>query len=177
LGRHVESLGFLKVVLGDEPALEPEERFYQWVLADEDTEAAEQAEEQLKMQSLSAYYDAVPMKALALAQIDAGCGASCREKSPRRYFAVMVSTLGDAHDLGWRIRARCALGKGPGMKSIRECHQRFELEVRTLLWTRGRDFPIGRLASRLRCRAAARRGGRLFEPLAGAARQLRNDRR
>jgi predicted PurR-regulated permease PerM len=71
LGRHIEVLEFIEVLLGDEPALEPEERFYQRLLAGDATEAADQAEKQLKMESLSAYYDSVPMKALALAQADA----------------------------------------------------------------------------------------------------------
>ena len=74
LGRHIEALEFIEVLLGDEPALEPEERFYQRLLAGDATEAADQAEKQLKEQSLSAYYDSVPMKALALAQTDAAQG-------------------------------------------------------------------------------------------------------
>ena len=74
LGRHIEALEFIEVLLGDEPALEPEERFYQRLLAGDATEAADQAEKQLKEQSLSAYYDSVPMKALALAQADAAHG-------------------------------------------------------------------------------------------------------
>ena len=44
-------------MLGDEPALEPEERFYQRVLASDATEAADQAETELKTKSLSSYYD------------------------------------------------------------------------------------------------------------------------
>ena len=55
LGRHIEALEFIEVLLGDEPALEPEERFYQRLLAGDATEAADQAEKQLKEQSLSAY--------------------------------------------------------------------------------------------------------------------------
>jgi predicted PurR-regulated permease PerM len=74
LGRHIEALEFIEVLLGDEPALEPEERFYQRLLAGDATEAADQAEKQLKEESLSTYYDTVPMKALALAQTDAAQG-------------------------------------------------------------------------------------------------------
>jgi predicted PurR-regulated permease PerM len=43
LGRHIEALEFIEVLLGDEPALEPEERFYQRLLAGDATEAADQA--------------------------------------------------------------------------------------------------------------------------------------
>ena len=67
-------------MLGDEPALKPEESFYQRLLASDATEAADQAEQQLKTQALSAYYDAVPMKALMLAQVDAAQGKLTREK-------------------------------------------------------------------------------------------------
>ncbi len=74
LGRHVEALSFLGVVLGDEPALAPHEGFYQRVLAGDAIEAAYQAESQLEEQRLSDYYDAVPMKALALAEADAARG-------------------------------------------------------------------------------------------------------
>jgi predicted PurR-regulated permease PerM len=80
LGRHIEALEFIEVLLGDEPALEPEERFYQRLLAGDATEAADQAERQLGEESLSGYYDSVPMKALALAQIDAAHGKLAVEK-------------------------------------------------------------------------------------------------
>jgi hypothetical protein len=42
LGKHIEALQIIDVLLGDEPALEPEERFYQRVLAGDATEAADQ---------------------------------------------------------------------------------------------------------------------------------------
>jgi len=80
LGRHIEALQFIEVLLGDEPALEPHERFYQRLLAGDDTEAADMAETELKKQSLSAYYDAVAMPALALAQTDAAHGKLSHEK-------------------------------------------------------------------------------------------------
>jgi hypothetical protein len=74
LGRHVEALSFLGVVLGDEPALAPHEGFYQRVLAGDAIEVVDQAESQLEEQRLSDYYDAVAMKALALAEADAARG-------------------------------------------------------------------------------------------------------
>jgi predicted PurR-regulated permease PerM len=80
LGRHIEALQFIEVLLGDEPALEPHERFYQRLLAGDDTEAADMAETELKKKSLSAYYDAVAMPALALAQTDAALGKLSQEK-------------------------------------------------------------------------------------------------
>lgn len=80
LGKHIESLRFIEILLGDEPALEPEERFYQRVLAGDANEAADQAEQQLKTTALSDYYDDVPMKALLLAQADAANGKLSRDK-------------------------------------------------------------------------------------------------
>ena len=64
-----------------------------------------------------------------------------------------VETLGDAFSLGWRVTARCVRGRedGPGSKSSRECLYRRELDMETLMCTRGRGFPLSRLDSRLRC--------------------------
>ena len=69
LGRHVEHLQFLEVLLGDRPALAPEESFHQR-MADDPDEAAHQAEAFLKHKPLSVYYDEVAIKGLALPQLD-----------------------------------------------------------------------------------------------------------
>ena len=100
LGRHIEPLEFIEVLLGDEPALEPEERFYQRLLAGDATEAADQAEKQLKDQPLSTYYDSVPMKALALAQADAAHGKLPADKqlAIRDTMAEIVDDLADHAD-------------------------------------------------------------------------------
>jgi hypothetical protein len=37
------------------------------------------------------------------------------------------------------------------MKSIRECTARLKADLPTLVWTRGRDFPIARLEGRMKC--------------------------
>jgi hypothetical protein len=74
LGRHVEHLQFLEVLLGDQPALAPEESFYQRILADDPDEASPLAEEFLKENSLSAYYDQIAIRGLALAQSDVNRG-------------------------------------------------------------------------------------------------------
>jgi hypothetical protein len=75
LGRHVERLEFLDIVLGDQPALTPVESFYQRMLANEPDEAAHQAETFLKERPLSAYCDEIAIKGLALAQLDADRGS------------------------------------------------------------------------------------------------------
>ncbi|GJD52488.1 hypothetical protein OPKNFCMD_5254 [Methylobacterium crusticola] len=70
LGRHVDSLEFLDIMLGDRPPLTPVENFYQRMLAGDPDEAQEQAELLLKERSLSSYYDEVALKALQLAAND-----------------------------------------------------------------------------------------------------------
>jgi len=71
LGRHVERLEFLDVLLGDRPALTPVESFYQRMLAGDPDEAQDQAEVLLKTRPLSSYYDEVALKGLQLAAVDA----------------------------------------------------------------------------------------------------------
>lgn len=64
----------------------------------------------------------------------------------------------EAHDLGWRLTVYCRWGKRDGMKSIRECHGRLDADLATLVWTRGRAFPIARLEGRMKCpRCGSRR--------------------
>ena len=38
-----------------------------------------------------------------------------------------------------------------GMKSIRQCTARYDLDLETLIWTRGGAFPISMLSERLKC--------------------------
>lgn len=70
LGRHVPPLQFLYVLLGDEPVLTPEVRYYQRLLAMDDDEAAEVAETVLKEKTLTELYDSVILPALSLAEQD-----------------------------------------------------------------------------------------------------------
>jgi len=70
LGRHVPRLGFFHVLLGEEPALAPELKFYQRLLARDPDEATELAEEYLEDEALDKLYDAVIMPALGLAEQD-----------------------------------------------------------------------------------------------------------
>ena len=84
---------------------------------------------------------------------------------------MAVETLGEAWNLGWRVHIRCAWGKRDGLKSIRECLFSAELDLQTLVCTRGRDFPLARLAERLRCpRCGSRRVAVLYDPPAGERR-------
>src|SRR4051812_38407252 len=95
---------------------------------------------------------------------------------------MAVENLGEAWRLGWKLTARCAFGNRDGMKSIRECIYRAPLDMQTLVWTRGPNFPLSRLESRLMCPdCGSRRVSVLFDdpryrwPRGRSAR--RNDRR
>ena len=100
LGRHIPSLEFLDVLLGDRPALSPVEGFYQRMLAEDPDEAIEQAEKLLEDRSLTAYYDEVALGALKLAAQDVARGAINRETAGRivASMQVLVDELADADD-------------------------------------------------------------------------------
>jgi predicted PurR-regulated permease PerM len=70
IGRYVPNLGFLKIMLGDEPVLKPESHFYQRLLAADSHEARSVLEECLKEQSLLEVYESVLIPALVLAERD-----------------------------------------------------------------------------------------------------------
>jgi predicted PurR-regulated permease PerM len=89
LGRHVERLEFLDVMLGDRPALSPPEIFYQRMLAGDPAEAVDKAEEFLKERPLSTYYDEVALPGLKLAQNDVTRGALDRAQVDKIKAAVL----------------------------------------------------------------------------------------
>lgn len=74
---------------------------------------------------------------------------------------MTVETLQDAFSAGWRVKVRCAWGPRDGMKRVRECVFGGELDLQTLVWTRGRGFPIAMLESRLKCPQCGSRRVRL----------------
>jgi hypothetical protein len=100
LGRHVERLAFLDVMLGDRPALSPSELFYQRMLAEDPAEAVIKAEEFLKERPLSTYYDEVAVPGLKLAQKDIARGTLDRAQSDEIKAAVieLVDDLADYDD-------------------------------------------------------------------------------
>lgn len=100
LGRHIPSLEFLDVLLGDRPALSPVESFYQRMLAEDPDEALDQAEAQLAERSLTAYYDEVALAALKLAATDVSRGAIDRTRAARVVdsMLVLVGELDGADD-------------------------------------------------------------------------------
>jgi len=125
--RHVESLKFLDVMLGDRPALRVEESLYLRMLANDPDEAADEAEAFLKHNSLSAYYDEVAARALMLAQADVDRGVLDPMRQERIHDAIkgLIVNLSDRKDddtgsdlaLDWRdpdlAPVLCVAGRGP----------------------------------------------------------------
>src|ERR1019366_4438537 len=70
MGRHVPHLGFLQVILGDEPVLPPDAQFYQRLLATDQNEARQVLEDYLEGKPLEDLYDLVLIPALSLAEQD-----------------------------------------------------------------------------------------------------------
>jgi hypothetical protein len=83
LGRHVERLRFLEVLLGDRPALSPSESAYQRMLAGDPIETTEQAQSFLKDRTLTEYYEQVLMGALRLAWTDLQRGRLDQQEAER----------------------------------------------------------------------------------------------
>jgi predicted PurR-regulated permease PerM len=96
LGRHVERLRFLDVLLGNRPPLAHEETFYLRMLAGDPDDAARLAEEFLKNHSLCEYYD-IALKGLVLAQADVERGALEDERSAsvKEMIAGLIQNLAE----------------------------------------------------------------------------------
>jgi predicted PurR-regulated permease PerM len=71
LGRHIESLQFLGIMIGDEPPLTPAQSFYQRTLSGSTNEAIDEVEQCLKQgKDLIACYQDTVLEAMLLASID-----------------------------------------------------------------------------------------------------------
>ena len=128
MGRHVKSLEFFDVLLGDRPALSEVDRFYQRTLANDPDEALDQAEKMLADRPLVDYYDSVVLPALRLAADDERRGTITRERTAEmiRSILAVISDL-DQHGDGKRAPTStheriqrpprgfvaCVAGRGP----------------------------------------------------------------
>ncbi len=104
LGRHVESLNFLEVLLGDAPALTPAQSFYQRALIGDSAEATYQAELSMKEgHPLVVYLDEVALGGLRLAERDAERGTLDVEHIERIDGTVeeMMENLADFEPRRW----------------------------------------------------------------------------
>ncbi len=136
LGRHIEPLKFLDVLLGDQPPLAAEESLYLRMLAGDPDTAALEAEGFVRNNSLVDYFDEVTIKALALAQRDFDRGTLNRHRlsAIRETVDALIENLSDRDEIpegvdggerplppgcedlpeGWRGRAvLCVAGRSP----------------------------------------------------------------
>jgi predicted PurR-regulated permease PerM len=90
VGRHVDRLRFLNIMLGDQPALTPPQLIYQRMLAGDPIEAMEQAQSFLESSSLEDYFDAILLKGLRLAEADQRLGHLNDERLDK-----IVATVGE----------------------------------------------------------------------------------
>ena len=90
IGRHVPQLGYLNTLLGVEPVLAPEARFYQRLVALDQEEATELAEKHIEEHGAPAFFGEVVIPALSLAERDRHLG----ELDARRE-RFLFDTVGD----------------------------------------------------------------------------------
>jgi predicted PurR-regulated permease PerM len=83
LGRYVDRLNFLTILLGDQPALTPAQTCYQRLLADDPHEALLQADRLLTEMPLIDYYEQVVFEGLRFARNDALRGVLPAEQLAR----------------------------------------------------------------------------------------------
>jgi predicted PurR-regulated permease PerM len=119
LGRHVEGLNFLEVLLGDKPALTPAQSFYQRALIGDSAEATYQAELCLKQgRPLVDYLDEVALGGLKLAERDAERGSLDAENLETIDATVdeMMDNLTDFEPRRWfrKVRTEAEVEEAPG---------------------------------------------------------------
>jgi len=122
IGRHVESLEFLDVLLGDRPALAPVDKFYHRILANDPDEVLDQAEAALAERPLLEFYDDVMLHGLKLAAQDQARGAIDQARSAElvRSITAVVADLSKyaAPPAGTKTAGSppliaCIAGRGP----------------------------------------------------------------
>jgi len=127
MGRHVKSLEFMDILLGDRPALTPVETFYQRLLSGNREDALEMAEAALADRPLLDFYDTVVLEALRRAAEDVARGALTRERAvaTAKQMLAIVDDLGEHEDPATAGRAvipqsrssagvvACIAGRGP----------------------------------------------------------------
>jgi predicted PurR-regulated permease PerM len=98
MGSHIPSLGFLAVLLGDQPVIPPYTAFYQRMLAHDEREASDILQTSLKSESLAAVYDSILIPALTLVEMERQKGEL--EESTVHFIRTSTSEMVD--ELGFR---------------------------------------------------------------------------
>jgi predicted PurR-regulated permease PerM len=103
LGKYVPRLGFLDILLGDEPVMSLPMRVYQRLLAFDQEEATDLIDEHIAKETkpLAEVYDEVLVPALRMAERDRHDGKldEDRQQFIRRAMKEIVEDLGDRHEL------------------------------------------------------------------------------
>jgi predicted PurR-regulated permease PerM len=101
MGRHVDALKFLDVLLGDQPPLAAEESLYLRMLAGDPDAAALEAEAYIRNNSLIDFFDEIAIKALTLAQRDVDRGVLDRERlsAVRETLDALIENLSDRDEV------------------------------------------------------------------------------
>jgi predicted PurR-regulated permease PerM len=97
MGRYIPEFGFLNVLLGVEPVLPPEGRLYQRLIALDDEEAIDVAEQYANEHGLLALHEAVVIPALGLAEQDRHRGV-IDEARERFVFDTVRKIIEDVED-------------------------------------------------------------------------------
>src|SRR6185312_3610731 len=105
LGRHIEQLSFIDILLGSRPALRPSESLYQRLLADNADEAEEQLEELAGEHSFVDYYDDVAIEAVQIASSDFRAG-KLSHSDAERFRSNFEELIDFAQEFGQREDAK-----------------------------------------------------------------------
>lgn len=101
MGKYVPQLKYLDILLGDEPVLEPPERIYQRLLALDQEEAVELAQQYAKEHSVEALYEEVLIPVLAMSTTDSHRGKldRRRQRFVHKSLRVIIEELGEMQRL------------------------------------------------------------------------------
>ena len=98
MGSHIPSLGFLAVLLGDQPVIPLYTAFFQRMLAHDEREASEILQTCLKSETLASVYDSILIPALTLVEMERQKGEL--DDSTVHYIRTSTSEMVD--ELGFR---------------------------------------------------------------------------
>ncbi len=96
VGRHIEALKFLDIMLGTETVLSPDHAFYQRMLAGDLVEAVDSAADFNTAAELQTYLETVAVPALYMAQADLARGSLTKDKA-----SEVATTFSDALEDIW----------------------------------------------------------------------------
>jgi predicted PurR-regulated permease PerM len=126
MGKYIPQLEFVAVILSDQPALEPRERFYQRLLANDSDEALDMVVGALQTDSLLGVCDTILLPALRFIEQDHERGAidTLRRSALIEQLTELVDDLPDAAEIDL-VRPDAPGGKGaaqpPGLRMAVLC--------------------------------------------------------